>query len=141
MSQESERKKESKSEEGERRHYVEIAKEFRFEAAHHLPHVPEGHKCRRLHGHSYRFEICLGGYSKKESGWLRDFQEIRDAVQGLIDNELDHYYLNEVPGLENPTSENLAFWLWKRLEKELPELKAVTVFETCTSRCTYRGKG
>ena len=121
-------------------HYVEIAKEFHFEAAHHLPNVPPEHKCRRLHGHSYRFEVCLGGYSKEESGWLRDFQDIRNAVQGLIEKHLDHYYLNEVSGLENPTSENLAVWLWERLEKKLPELKEITVFETCTSRCTYRGK-
>ena len=119
--------------------YVEIAKEFHFEAAHHLPKVPEGHKCRRLHGHSYRFEVCLGGYTGKESGWLRDFQDIRNAVQILIDENLDHRYLNEVAGLENPTSENLAVWLWEGLKKKLPELKEITVFETCTSRCSYRG--
>lgn len=127
-------------EEKNKKHYVEIAKEFHFEAAHYLPKVAPEHKCRRLHGHSYRFEVCLGGYSDEESGWLRDFQDIRNAVQALIDKYLDHRYLNEVPGLENPTSENLAVWLWEGLEKKLPELKSITVFETCTSRCTYRGE-
>ena len=119
--------------------YVYIAKEFCFEAAHRLPKVPKDHKCSRLHGHSYRFEICLGGYIKPDLGWLRDFNDIREIVQPLLDKYLDHYYLNEVEGLENPTSENLAIWLWERLHSLLPELVKITVFETCTSRCAYEG--
>ena len=119
--------------------YVEIAKEFHFEAAHLLPKVPPKHKCSRLHGHSYRFEVLLGGYINNKNGWLRDFNDIQNAVQPILTNKLDHYYLNKIPGLENPTSENLAIWLWKKLYKKLPELKEITIFETCTSRCTYKG--
>ncbi len=119
--------------------YVEITKSFRFEAAHLLPKVPPEHKCRRLHGHSYYFEVSLGGSNNEESGWLRDFQDIRSVVQPLIEKYLDHYYLNDIPGLENPTSENLAIWLWQRIQPHLPELIEITVFETCTSRCVYRG--
>ncbi len=118
--------------------YVEIAKEFRFEAAHRLPHVAPDHKCSRLHGHSYRFEVRLGGRVDTKKGWLRDFKDITDVVEPLLRLHLDHYYLNEVPGLENPTSENVALWLWKRIKAKLPELVEITVFETCTSRCVYR---
>lgn len=121
------------------KHYVEIAKEFRFEAAHRLPHVPPQHKCYRLHGHSYRFEIRLGGTIGIESGWLRDFKDIADIVQPLLINQLDHYYLNDVSGLENPTSENLAIWLWEKIKPQLEELIQITIYETCTSRCVYRG--
>ena len=119
--------------------YIEIAKEFHFEAAHHLPEVPEGHKCRRLHGHSYRFEVRLRGRVDPKLGWLCDFQEIRAATQPLIDRFLDHYYLNDVAGLENPTSENLAIWLWDKLKPSLPDLFQITVYETCTSTCVYKG--
>jgi 6-pyruvoyltetrahydropterin/6-carboxytetrahydropterin synthase len=119
---------------------VEIFKEFTFEAAHRLPHVPEGHKCRRLHGHSFRVEVRLAGPVDERAGWLVDFAEITAAWQPLH-AVLDHHYLNEVPGLENPTSENLARWIWERLHGVLPCLAAVTVRETCTSGCVYRGEG
>ncbi len=119
--------------------YVEIAKEFRFEAAHLLPKVAIDHKCRRLHGHSFRFEVCLGGNISSETGWIRDFADIQKVVEPIIFQHLDHYYLNDVFGLENPTSENLAVWLWEQVKGDLPELKQITVFETCTSRCVYRG--
>jgi 6-pyruvoyltetrahydropterin/6-carboxytetrahydropterin synthase len=116
---------------------MEIFREFTFEAAHRLPRVPEGHKCARLHGHSYRVEIRVEGPVSEGAGWVMDFGDIKTAWAPLAD-QLDHRYLNEVDGLENPTSENLAAWIWDRLHGSLP-LSCVTVRETCTSGCTYRG--
>ena len=117
---------------------MEIFREFTFEAAHRLPQVPEGHKCARLHGHSYRVEIHLRGDVDPVAGWVTDFGDIKAAFQPLRD-QLDHYYLNDVPGLENPTSEVLARWIWQRLADVLP-LSAVVIRETCTSGCIYRGE-
>lgn len=116
----------------------EIFKEFTFEAAHRLPYVPADHKCSRLHGHSYRVIVYVQGALDPELGWVQDFGDLKDAWKPL-DAQLDHYYLNEVPGLENPTSEVLAEWIWARLTPSLPGLSAVTVRETCTSGCTFRG--
>jgi 6-pyruvoyltetrahydropterin/6-carboxytetrahydropterin synthase len=115
-----------------------IVREVRFEAAHLLPNVPEGHKCRRLHGHSYRCELHVSGDVDPELGWVRDFSDVRDAFEPLR-QQLDHHYLNEVEGLENPTSENLARWIWERLAPRLPGLSAIVIHETCTSRCIYTG--
>lgn len=117
---------------------AEIVKTVTFEAAHRLPRVPEGHKCARLHGHSFQVELRVGGEVDSETGWVRDFADLKLAFQPLFD-VLDHNYLNEIPGLENPTSENLAHWIWVRLATNLPGLLEVTVHETCTSRCTFRG--
>ncbi|MFE9577314.1 6-carboxytetrahydropterin synthase QueD [Nocardia sp. NPDC006044] len=116
---------------------MDIFREFSFEAAHRLPAVPEGHKCGRLHGHSYRVEVQVTGEVGAETGWVIDFARIKDAFAAVHD-QLDHHYLNEVPGLENPTSEVLAQWIWARLCDDLP-LSSVTVRETCTSGCVYRG--
>ncbi|MFG2056884.1 6-carboxytetrahydropterin synthase QueD [Micromonospora sp. NPDC048930] len=116
---------------------MEIFREFTFEAAHRLPQVPPGHKCARLHGHSYRLEVHVEGEVDAALGWVMDFGDIKAAVRPVID-QLDHYYLNEIPGLENPTSENLARWTWDKLTDRLP-LSAVVVRETCTSGCVYRG--
>lgn len=118
---------------------VELTREFTFEAAHRLPETPEGHKCRRLHGHSYRITVEVSGEIDPQTGWLIDFADLKEAWQPLHD-QLDHYYLNEVEGLENPTSEILARWIWTRLEPSLPILSAITVHETCTTACTYRGE-
>lgn len=117
---------------------MEIFREFTFEAAHRLPQVPEGHKCARLHGHSYRVELHVQGTVGADTGWVMDFADLKDAFRPLHE-QLDHYYLNEVDGLENPTSENLARWIWDRLQHQLP-LSAVVVRETCTSGCVYRGE-
>jgi 6-pyruvoyltetrahydropterin/6-carboxytetrahydropterin synthase len=117
---------------------VEIYKLFSIEAAHHLPNVPEGHKCRRLHGHSFQVEVRVAGPVGATSGWVMDFADLSRAFQPLFD-QLDHHYLNEVPGLENPTSENLARWIWQRLKPVLPSLSEIGVRETCTSGCVYRG--
>ena len=116
---------------------MEIFREFTFEAAHRLPEVPAGHKCARLHGHSYRVEVHVRGPVDRELGWVMDFADLKTAFAPLYE-QLDHHYLNEVPGLRNPTSENLAVWIWERLAERLP-LSAVVVRETCTSGCVYRG--
>ncbi len=120
---------------------IELVKTFRFDAAHYLPNVPEGHKCRRIHGHSFQFSIHLRGPVDPHTGWLIDFGDLKKIVQPILDNYLDHYFLNEVEGLENPTSENIAIWLWNKLKPELPYLFKITVFETCTSSCVYEGPG
>jgi 6-pyruvoyltetrahydropterin/6-carboxytetrahydropterin synthase len=117
---------------------VRLVKEYRFEAAHKLPNVPEGHKCRRLHGHSFKVELSVRGPVDAKTGWLLDFGDL-DAVWQPLQEQLDHHYLNEIAGLENPTSENLARWLWERLAPKLPELCRVTVYETCDARCEYEG--
>ena len=118
---------------------VEIFKEFTFEAAHRLPHVAPDHKCSRLHGHSFRISVHLTGPVGAHNGWVRDFQDVSCAMAPLL-AVLDHYYLNEIEGLENPTSEVLARWIWERLSPSLPELSQVVVRETCNSGCVYRGE-
>jgi 6-pyruvoyltetrahydropterin/6-carboxytetrahydropterin synthase len=110
---------------------MDVYREFTFEAAHRLPHVPAGHKCGRLHGHSYRVEVHVGGDVDPATGMVLDFAEIKAAFEPLR-QQLDHYYLNEVDGLENPTSENLAVWIWERIAKVVP-LSEIVVRETCTS--------
>lgn len=117
---------------------MDIYKEFTFEAAHHLPNVPDGHKCKRLHGHSFRVEVHVAGPLHPELGWVMDFADLKAAVKPVI-ARLDHYYLNDIPGLENPTSEVVARWLWQQLKPVLPELSQIVVKETCTSGCVYRG--
>jgi 6-pyruvoyltetrahydropterin/6-carboxytetrahydropterin synthase len=118
---------------------MELYKDFTFEAAHRLPHVPEGHKCARLHGHSFRVRVTVRGPVGERTGWVMDFAELKAAFRPLMDR-LDHHYLNDVPGLENPTSENLARYVWRELARALPGLAAVEVRETCTSGCVYRGE-
>jgi 6-pyruvoyltetrahydropterin/6-carboxytetrahydropterin synthase len=118
---------------------AEIYREFTFEAAHRLPKVPEDHKCARLHGHSYRVEVHVSGPVCKETGWVQDFGDLKVAFKPLED-QLDHHYLNEISGLENPTSEILAKWVWDRLIDDVPSLSEIRVRETCTSGCVYRGE-
>lgn len=118
--------------------HVHLSKSFTFEAAHFLPTFPEGHKCRRLHGHSFRVEIVVAGAIDSSKGYLMDYGEIKDAIKPIHD-ALDHRLLNDIDGLGNPTSELLASWMWERLVGALPMLSAVIVYETCTSRCEYRG--
>src|SRR4029078_12443055 len=113
--------------------HVELVREYRFEAAHRLPEVPEGHKCARLHGHSFKFEIHVVGPVDGRTGWVLDYGVLDDAVNPLL-ARLDHYYLNEVEGLANPTSEVLAKWLFEKLKPALPMPVLSTVYETCTSR-------
>ena len=117
---------------------LELRKTFQFEAAHLLPHLPEDHKCRRLHGHSFRAEIVVAGECAPRLGSVMDYAGISAAFKPLWE-QLDHRYLNEIAGLENPTSENVALWIWERLKPALPQLIEVVVAETCTARCVYRG--
>jgi 6-pyruvoyltetrahydropterin/6-carboxytetrahydropterin synthase len=117
---------------------VRLSKSFCFEAAHNLPTFPDGHKCRRLHGHSFRFDIVVEGQVPTDTGYLIDYGEIKHVVDPIV-KRLDHYYLNEISGLENPTSEMIAKWIWDQVKPVLPLLAEVVVFETCTSRCEYRG--
>ena len=117
---------------------VELVKEYRFEAAHRLPLVPPGHKCARLHGHSFRMELTLAGPVDPATGWLIDFGVIDEQVAPLL-ARIDHHHLNEIDGLENPTSENLVAWLWRELRPHIPRLTAVTLWETADARCSYRG--
>jgi 6-pyruvoyltetrahydropterin/6-carboxytetrahydropterin synthase len=119
---------------------VEIVEEFTFEAAHRLPHVPPGHKCARLHGHSYRVAVHVTGPVDERTGWVIDFADIERHCAPIREC-LDHFYLNEIPGLENPTSEVLARWIWDRLAPALGGLSHVVVRETCTSAAIYRGDG
>ena len=118
---------------------VRLSKTFRFEAAHWLPTFPEGHKCRRMHGHSFRAEVVVAGEVDETKGYLMDYGEIKRAIRP-IEDQLDHRLLNDIEGLENPTAENLARWVWQRLNPELPLLDRVRVYETCTSACEYRGE-
>ncbi len=119
--------------------FVRLSKSFRFEAAHDLPTFPEGHKCRRLHGHSFEFDVVVEGEVDPALGYLIDYGQIKQAAEPIV-KRLDHYYLNEIDGLENPTSENIARWLYDALKPLLPLLSAIIVYETCTSECEYRGR-
>ena len=117
---------------------MELRKSFQFEAAHLLPHLPKTHKCRRLHGHSFQVEVAVNGELDPKLGWVMDYAEISSAFKPIWE-KLDHYYLNEISGLANPTSENVAAWIWKKLKPKLPLLTEIIVAETCTARCVYRG--
>ena len=117
---------------------TELWRTFSFDAAHYLPKVPAGHKCGNMHGHTYTVEIRLRGDVDPVAGWVRDFGDIKEAFRP-IEAELDHKVLNDVPGLDNPTSELLAQWLWERLVNVLPDLYSVTVSETANSGVVYRG--
>jgi len=118
---------------------MELRKSFQFEAAHLLPKLPKSHKCRRLHGHSFKVEIAITGPLHPRLGWVMDYADISRAFQPIW-KRLDHRYLNEIRGLENPTSELIAAWIWRKLKPSLPHLTEVVVAETCTAKCVFRGE-
>jgi 6-pyruvoyltetrahydropterin/6-carboxytetrahydropterin synthase len=118
---------------------VELRKSFRFEAAHRLPFAPEGHRCRQIHGHSYAVEVCVEGAVDPARQWLVDYGDILAACMP-VKERLDHHLLNDVPGLEAGTAEALSVFIWNAIRDRLPGLKEVTVRETETSSCTYRGE-
>ncbi len=118
---------------------LRLVKTFRFEAAHSLPTFPPGHKCTRLHGHSFRFDVVVEGDVDPAKGYLIDYGDIKLVCDPIV-RQLDHYHLNDIDGLDNPTSEMIAVWLWKRIKPVLPLLCEVVVYETCTSACHYSGK-
>ena len=117
---------------------MELRKTFQFEAAHLLPHLPEDHKCRRLHGHSFQVELAVEGPLDPKLGWVIDYADISRTFKPTWD-KLDHHYLNEIEALENPTSEKIALWIWQQVKPSLPLLTEVVVAETCTAKCIYRG--
>lgn len=118
---------------------IALTKTFQIEAAHRLPLLLATHKCSRMHGHSFQIEVCLEGECDPKLGWLMDYADIKTAFQPIFD-QLDHQCLNDIPGLENPTSEIVAKWIWDRLKPSLPLLSVVTVAETCNARAEYRGE-
>jgi len=118
---------------------MEIYKEFTFDSAHFLPNLPEDHKCRRMHGHTFRVRIYVAGNLKSPEDWIIDFGDLKKIYKPLED-QLDHRVLNDIPGLENPTSEVLARWIWNKLKPDLPILSRIDVSETCTTGCIYKGE-
>jgi 6-pyruvoyltetrahydropterin/6-carboxytetrahydropterin synthase len=117
---------------------MKITQAFTFEAAHRLPHVPLTHRCHRLHGHSYRIELRLEGPVDPHSGFVVDFFDVEAAFNPLL-LQLDHYCLNDVEGLENPTAENIAIWIWNRIKPAVPQTSAVVVYETPECWAEYEG--
>jgi 6-pyruvoyltetrahydropterin/6-carboxytetrahydropterin synthase len=117
---------------------MEIFKEFSFDAAHRLPNVSPGHKCARLHGHTFYVRITVSGSIDPHTGWVMDFGDLKRHFEPIY-QQLDHYYLNDIAGLENPTSEILAHWIWQQLKPTLPQMSQIEIRETCTSGCIYRG--
>jgi 6-pyruvoyltetrahydropterin/6-carboxytetrahydropterin synthase len=118
---------------------MRIFKDFSFEAAHRLPNVPADHKCARLHGHSFQVRVTVDGPLGENTGWVMDFADLKAAFRP-VHHRLDHRYLNEIAGLENPTSEILAQWIWRELRASLPSLAEIEVRETCSTGCIYRGE-
>ena len=118
---------------------MEIFKTFSFEAAHSLPNVPPDHKCGRLHGHSFRVDLHVTGPVDEHAGWVMDFAELKQSFNPIYE-QLDHRHLNEIEGLKNPTSENIARWIWSHLAETVRGLRQIVVHETCTSGCIYRGE-
>lgn len=115
-----------------------IYKQFSFDSAHFLPAVPEGHKCGNMHGHTYSLTVFIEGMPEKKSGWIIDYGDLKKVIKPIID-QLDHHLLNEIPGLENPTSENLSIWLWNKIKPLLPNLIKIELKETPSSGVTYEG--
>ena len=117
---------------------MEIYKEFSFDSAHFLTEVPEEHKCRQIHGHTYRLRVYIKGAITKQ-GWIMDFKELKNCVMPLIEL-VDHKLLNDVPGLENPTAENVTIWFWQHLKPVLPFLSRIELNETATTGVIYSGE-
>lgn len=118
---------------------MEIYKEFAFDSAHFLPNVPEGHKCKEIHGHTYHLRVYIQGQQDTQMGWLMDFKELKDMVSPFI-NEVDHKLMNNIPGLENPTAENITVWFWEKLKPALPGLIRIELKETATTGVVYSGR-
>ncbi|NJR44176.1 6-carboxytetrahydropterin synthase QueD [bacterium] len=121
-------------------HVVDIFKIFTFEAAHRLPNLPPSHKCSRLHGHSFRVELHLRGALLERENWVVDFADVK-ALFAPIYDRLDHHYLNDIAGLENPTSEQIAVWIYQQSKAVIPQLWRVVVHETCTAGSSYPALG
>ena len=118
---------------------MEIYKEFSFDSAHFLPNVPDGHKCKQMHGHTYRLRVILEGTTDPALGWIMDFKELKDAVSPVID-QLDHKLINDIKGLENPTAENITIWIWRQIKPSLAQLTRIELYETPTTGVIYDGR-
>ena len=118
---------------------MRLTRTYNFQAAHLLPRVPPAHKCSRLHGHSYRLTVSVQGDVSHATGMVIDFDDIDKIVAPLVDEHLDHQYLNDIATLENPTVENLAIWVWDKLKPDLPLLNSVEVSETRNNAAIYEG--
>jgi 6-pyruvoyltetrahydropterin/6-carboxytetrahydropterin synthase len=116
-----------------------IFKVFYFDSAHFLPNVPENHKCRQMHGHTYKLIVFIEGDNKNNLGWVMDFAELKNVINPIID-VIDHKVLNEITGLENPTCENIAKWLWVKIKVKIPALSKIELHETPTTGVVYNGK-
>jgi 6-pyruvoyltetrahydropterin/6-carboxytetrahydropterin synthase len=116
-----------------------IFRQFTFDSAHFLPMVPEGHKCRQIHGHTYRLTVFLEGPIDEKLGWVADFAGIKQSINSVLDL-IDHKMLNNIEGLENPTCELLAVWLWDKIKISIPYLQRIELHETPTSGVIYEGR-
>ncbi|MFY0625459.1 MAG: 6-carboxytetrahydropterin synthase QueD [Reichenbachiella sp.] len=116
-----------------------IFKKFAFDSAHFLPNVPDGHKCKNIHGHTYHLTVFLEGELEGELEWVMDFKALKDVVKPVIER-LDHQLMNEIPGLENPTAERIVIWIWDEIKPQLPLLSKLELNETPTSGAIYEGK-
>ena len=118
---------------------MEIYKEFSFDSAHFLPNVPVGHKCREMHGHTYRLKVFIKGELDPELGWIMDFKDLKEALLPVID-QLDHKLINNIQGLQNPTAENITVWIWQQIKPSLPLLSRIELYETPTTGVIYSGE-
>lgn len=117
---------------------MQVFKQFTFDSAHFLPHVPDGHKCKNMHGHTYRLVVYLEGPLKEKLDWVEDFAEVKRVVNPIV-KRLDHKVINDLEGLENPTCERIAVWIWDEIKPHLPLLEKIELFETPTSGVVYKG--
>lgn len=116
-----------------------IFKEFTFDSAHFLPNVPDGHKCKNMHGHTYRLTVFFEGPLDPQLAWVEDFADVKKNINPII-NRLDHKLMNDIEGLENPTCENIAIWLWEQIKSKMPRLSEIRLSETPSSGVIYRGE-
>ncbi len=118
---------------------MEIFKKYYFDSAHFLPHVPENHKCRNMHGHTYKLIVFISGNAENKNGWVMDFAVLKSTINPIIEI-IDHKVLNDISGLENPTCENIARWLWVKIKEVIPELIRIELHETPTTGVIYSGE-
>ena len=116
-----------------------VYKKFNIESARSIPNLPKTHPCHHIHGHSFKIIISVKGPVNKQNGFVTDFQDIDDAFNSFK-KELDHSYLNNIEGLQNPTSENICIWIWDKIQSSLPNIYKIEIKETDSTGCIYEGK-
>jgi 6-pyruvoyltetrahydropterin/6-carboxytetrahydropterin synthase len=115
---------------------IELFKEFTFEAAHKVPGYSD------IHGHSFRVELFMRGEAEGTYGWATSLTHVEPPIHE-VQRRLDHRFLNEIEGLEVPSLENIARWIWQRLDNQVPGLDRVVVRRGCSGHgdgCIYRGR-